>query len=123
MVKEESLSAIDLNMIIKNITENRIITLKAKIAISFHDRLFGLIDKNNSRFLVLNTHFGIHTFFLKSPIDIILLDGRNKVIKMSENLPPYKFFFYNPKYSKVIEMPQNSIKKLGVHMNDKICIG
>lgn len=110
-------------MIIKNIPGRKVITIKAKMAYSFHDRLFGLIDKKLSRYLIINTHFGIHTFFLKTPIDVLLLDERNNVIKMKNNLPPFSFFFYNPKYSKVVEMPQDTIIKLDIHMNDKICIG
>lgn len=107
-------------MIIRNVTKNKIITREAKHAISFYDRLVGLIDRKNPRFLIINTHFGIHTFFLKSPIDLVVLNEKNEVVKMGKKISPYNFFFYNPKYSKIIEMPQNSINKLDISMNDKI---
>lgn len=105
-----------------NQSRNIIISKQAKIASSFFDRLFGLLNPNNPRYLILNTRFGIHTFFMNTPIDVILLDKHRKVVKMKENLSPNRLFLYWPQYSIVIEMPKNTIKKCQIDINDKISI-
>lgn len=93
---------------------------KTKIATSFFDRLLGLLNPNNPRFLIFRTRFGIHTFFMKKPIDILLLTDDYKVVKMKPNLAPFRIFIYNPKYSLVLEMPKGTIEKYRIRINDKI---
>jgi len=105
-----------------NLSKNKIISKQAKIAYSFFDRLFGLLNQNNPRFLIFNTHFGIHTFFMKTPIDVILLDKHQRVVRIEERLSPNRLFVYHPKFSLVIEMPKNTIKNCHIDINDKISI-
>lgn len=97
-------------MIIKN----------AKRATSFMDRALGLLNPNSPRILILQTRFGIHTFFMKEKIDVLILDDKSRVVKIRENLSPFKLFFYNPKHSLVVEMPGGLIRKKGISINDKI---
>jgi uncharacterized protein len=109
-------------MIIKNHSGKIVITKNAKIASSFLDRLFGLLNPRNPRYLIFNTHFGIHTLFMKKAIDILVLDGNQKIVKIKESLSPYRLYFYHPKYSVVIEMPKGSIRRFELRLNDKISI-
>jgi uncharacterized membrane protein (UPF0127 family) len=110
-------------MVIKDLTQNKIVSNHAKLACSFRDRLLGLLDPNNPRSLVFYTHFGIHTFFLKKPIDVLLLDNQRRIVKMRSSLAPFRLFLYLPRYFIVIELPQNTIRKCGLCLNDKIFIG
>jgi len=107
---------------LKNLSQKTLITKKAKVASSFFDRLFGLLNPHNPRFLIFFTHFGIHTFFMGEAIDVILLDRNNTVVKIKENLSPNRLFLYSPRYSTLIEMPQDTIKKFHISINDKISI-
>jgi uncharacterized membrane protein (UPF0127 family) len=110
-------------MIIKNVTNNIYVTSNAKEAVTVCDRLIGLLNPNNSRFLIIKTHFGIHTIFMSNSIDVIVLDKGGLVVKLKANLRPNQLFFYNPLHSTVIEMPSGSISKFSIHQNDKIYIG
>lgn len=65
--------------------------------------------------LILNTRFGIHTFFVKNPLDIIILDNRNRV-KIIKNLKPNRIFVWNPKFSKVLELPNGSVDNLKLNI-------
>ncbi|TRZ54431.1 hypothetical protein D4S03_00160, partial [bacterium] len=103
-------------------SQNKILSKQAKIATSFFDRLFGLLNPHNPRFLIFHTHFGIHTLFMENPIDVLLLDGERKVVKVRESLFPNRLFLYHPKFSTVIEMPLGTIKKYAIGINDKISI-
>ena len=107
---------------IVNTTKKTIISDNAKIAASIHDRLFGLLDPRNPRFIVFNTRFGLHTIFMNTPIDVVLLDDSNKVVKLKRGLLPNRLFFYHPKYSTVIEMPNGTIEKCRIAIDDKIFI-
>lgn len=108
-------------MIVKNFTRSTIITKDLKIASSFLDRLFGLLNKNNPRSLLFNTRFGIHTFFLKKPIDILVTD-KNYIVKLASAVKQNRLLFYNLKYNIVIELPENSIKISKTIVGDRIKI-
>lgn len=109
-------------MILNNITQNTIVTKDLKEATSFLDLSLGLLRKSNPRSMLFKTHFGIHTFFLTEPIDVIILDSHLKVVKMKENLKPNRLFFWNPKYYLVIELPQQSIKLSKIQLQDQLSV-
>ena len=109
-------------MVIRNQTRRLTISNNAKYAQSFFDRLFGLLNPRNPRYLIFHTRFGLHTLFLKMPIDVILLDDDDRVVKLKNNLSPNRLFLYSPRYSTVIEMPKSSIRRYRIHLNDKISI-
>lgn len=91
----------------------RIIKLKGLVSKSI-----GEISYKNPEALLIETRFGIHTFFVNFPLDIIVLDRKNRVRKIKENLPPNRFFFWNPKYSKILELPIGSIRKLNLKLEN-----
>ena len=97
-------------MIIRNVTRKTIISSDLKEAKSFLDQFFGLLRQSNPRSLLFSTRFGIHTFGLRELIDVMVLDGGMKVIKMA-TVKPNSLFFWNPKYNKVLELPKGTIKK------------
>ena len=99
-----------------------LIKIKAKTATSFLDKALGLLRPQNPRFMIFYTRFGIHTFFLKSPIDVLVLNHEKNVVSLVSCLQPNRFFFYPPCYRTVVEMPQGSICKLQIRLNDKILL-
>lgn len=105
-----------------NITRNTIVASHAKLAVSFFDRAFGLLNKNNPRSLIFKTRFGLHTFGLKSDIDILVLDANGLVKKLGKEVPANRFFFYNPVFSTVIELESGAIEKSLTKLDDKIII-
>ncbi len=109
-------------MKIYNFSKKILITNNAKSASTFSDRVLGLLNPKNPRFLIIHTHFGIHTLFMNVPIDIIVLDSSQKIVSIRENLLPNRIHFYHPKFSTVIELPQGSIGKFHIGINDKISI-
>ncbi len=109
-------------MIVKDITTKKTICKEAKLASSLKDKLFGLLITQNPRYLIFKTRFGIHTFGLKEPIDVIVLDKNNKVIKLKSNLMPNRIFFWNPKYSLIIELPQTKIAISGIGLGSQLAL-
>lgn len=109
-------------MILKNKTTGKTICADLKIASSSRDRMFGLLIPTNPRNLLFKTRFGVHTFFLKEPIDVLVLDPDMRVVKLRQSLMPNSLFFWNPKFSSVVELPKSTIKKFNIQVNDRLAL-
>lgn len=95
--------------------------LEIKEAISFKDRLYGLIGKTNIDYGMLFPNCNsIHTFFMKENIDIIGIDKNNIVIYKYENLPKNQIIKINNKVNEtsVLELPAGLAKY--IEINKKI---
>lgn len=106
-------------MKLKNASTNKTVSNDVFEAKSFKDKLFGL-TKIRGQTLILRTRFGIHTFGLTHPIDVLILDRQNRVAKLISSLPSNRIFLWNPKYSKVIELSQGKIKQTNISIGDKL---
>ena len=100
----------------------KMIILKVKIAKSLKDRTIGLIGKDKPEPIMFTTRFGIHTFGVKFPIDIVILDKNDVVVKMKRSLKQNKFFFWPIWYSKVLELPEGFIEKYKIRNRSKIML-
>jgi len=103
-------------VILKNLTRKTIIFDNIKVASSYYDNLFGLLQQDNQA-MIFNTRFGIHTFGIKEKIDVFVLDKDSKVVKM-KTVSPNNLFFWNPKYNMVIELPKGTLSKSKTKIGD-----
>jgi hypothetical protein len=94
-----------------NNTRGQVIAGDAKKVTSIRDQLLGLLDPTNPRTLIFCSRFGIHTFFMKDSIDVMVLDDKQKVVKIKKNLHPNSIFIYPLRYTMVIECPSGSLQK------------
>lgn len=84
----------------------------AKIADGFMDRLIGLMfssEMKNFDALIIEPSNSIHTCFMKYPIDVLFLDKNNKVVKIFNNLVPWRFTSIYLKARRVVELPVGKI--------------
>jgi uncharacterized membrane protein (UPF0127 family) len=63
--------------------------------------------------LVLPRCSSIHTCFMHFTIDIVFLDANNRVIKVVENLKPWRIA-YCPRAKTVLELPGGTSQELGI---------
>ncbi len=101
-----------------NTSTKKTLTTRLKIANSLAQNTFGLLKEDSNTAMLFKTRFGIHTFFMQYPIDILVLDNTYKVVQIRKNLVPNRVFFWNPYYSIVIELP--SLYNYPVNIGDKI---
>ena len=79
-------------------------TIKAVYAHTLWQKTIGLLGKERLFPLIIKTRWGIHTFGMKKPIDVIIVHN-NKVVVLKENLSPQRIFVWNPFYQTVVELP------------------
>lgn len=96
------------------------ITLKVKILRTWIEKSVGLIGVHQLYPIFFTTRWGIHTFGMKSPIDVLILDNNNRVVKSIKRLPPNYLFFWNPKYDGVIELPPGAILKKKIFIGNQV---
>jgi uncharacterized protein len=103
---------------IVNNTRAKVLARDAVYLKSIFQKSIGLIGKRAPKALIFQTRFGIHTFFLKFPIDVLILGKNMKVVKVVSSLKPNRFLFWNPIYDLVIELPEKASNN--VEVEDKI---
>lgn len=113
---------------IKNITKNKKITDKHKIADTILSRGIGLMFSKKSSFnhglvfdLERETKIGasIHMFFVFFPINVLFLDSKRKIVDIKFNLKPWQITSPKKKCRYVIELPTKYNKKY-VSVGDRL---
>src|SRR5215213_11743416 len=61
---------------------------------------------------------GIHTQFMRFPIDLIFLDKQNQVVKVRPSMRPWRFDFTNA--AAVIEMTGGTAETVDVRVGDRL---
>lgn len=100
-----------------NLTKNSVVSEKTELKKGL-EKVLGLLTKTKPEAIALKTRFGIHTFFLKFPIDLIVLSKEKKVVFLKENIKPNRIVIWNIKYNLAIELPSGSIKKSNTKKGD-----
>jgi uncharacterized protein len=85
-------------------------------------RTKGLIGYRKAIPMLFRTRFGIHTFGMKFPLDIIILNNKNQIVALKEKLLPWRIYLWNPKYQIVIELPEGTIGKMKLTIGEIISI-
>ena len=87
---------------------------------SFYSRLMGFMFKKDiNKALLFNRCNSIHTFFMKSNIDVIMCNRDNKIIYYYNNLSKNKVILPKKGVYKTIELPVNYYN---IKINEKIII-
>ena len=95
--------------------------LPIKKCTHFKDLLLGLMFKKEIKEGYIFPHCNsIHTFFMRSNIDVIMTDKNNQILYIYSNLKPWKIIWPKRKVYNTIELPPNYTKNLSI--NEKIKI-
>ena len=110
---------------IKKKGTGEIIISKCRVASSFFLRLKGLLGNKSispNEGMLFPKCNSIHTLFMRFPIDCIFLNDNNAVVKICENLSPWKVCV-EPKASKVLEMAAGTITRQNLRKDEVLEIG
>jgi len=103
----------------------RTIPYSIKLADSFFTRLKGLMfrkDQLVEEGLWIFPCNSIHMCFMKFSIDAVFLTKEGRIVKMVENLQPWRFVKPIKDAYSVIELPAGTITKLELKQGDLISI-
>lgn len=89
---------------ILNLTKKRVLAKNFEKKEGF-GKIKGMLGRKTPKTLYFKTRFGIHTFFLKFSIDLVVLDKNKKIVFLKRNIKPNKIVVWNPRFNKVIELP------------------
>ena len=107
-------------MVVFNKTKNCVVVENVEIAKTLKDKFAGLTKYDESRAMYFETRFGIHTFGMKFPIDVIICDKEMRVSVLRENLVPNRILFWNPRFPYVLELPIGMIRISGIEVGDRL---
>jgi len=93
---------------------NRAVTLcsHARLADNFLARLVGLLGSaslSHGSGLLIRPSSGVHTCGMRYPIDILTLDGSNRVLGAWSHIPPWRVRGISFKTRSVLELPSGTI--------------
>jgi uncharacterized membrane protein (UPF0127 family) len=92
--------------------------MEYKLCTKFKDRLIGnCFKKEIKKVLVFPKCNSIHTFFMRIPIDIIILNKDKEIIYIKENLKPWRILLPKKRGYYTLEYPAGSTK---YNLNEKI---
>ncbi len=98
------------------------ISIHVTVTKSSKEKIIGFIGRNTAEPLLLKTRFGIHTFFLRFPIDVVILNKECIVKKIKVNLKPNSIFVWNPQWNNVLELPQGYVQKHNMKIGQTLSI-
>jgi len=114
--------------VLKVIDETRgtLIGDRVEVAETSLTRMVGLLGRtgiNAGGGLWIKPSSGVHTIGMKFPIDVIGLDKNRRVIKLWQNLVPYRLTSVSGKLRSVVELSAGRIAECNVQLGDTLEIG
>lgn len=85
---------------------------KIKEAKTFFQKLKGLMFKKNFDYILKFKTNGIHTFFMKIKIDVVLTDKNGNILYIYKSLKPNRIILPKKNVTYTYEMPEGFIQNL-----------
>ena len=108
-----------------NHTSGRELAGSLSVATTFLSRLKGLICRKalyQGEGLLISPCRGVHTLFLRFPIDVVFLDKDHRIIEAVENLQPGRMTQVLLSSRSVIELPSGTLLKSRSAVGNQIII-
>ena len=110
---------------LKNITKNNIVADKIIIADKFWIRMFGLMgrsDLEENEGLLLTPCNSVHMMFMRFPLDVLFLDKEFVVVKIIENLKPWRISPIVHNAFQTVELSHGSAMKKYINDGDRLSL-
>jgi len=111
-------------MVLYNVTRKSVVSDRCHFANSVWKRMIGLLGRKAflpGEGLLIDRCYGVHTFGMRFPIDLLFLDKDLRVIKPVRALPPHRTCVVR-KAVYVLELPVGSIDRSNTEWGDQIQI-
>jgi uncharacterized membrane protein (UPF0127 family) len=106
-----------------NATKGRILAERVTVASAFFSRFVGLMGRRSlpaGEGLHLVPCNGVHTFFMRISIDVVVLDAQHTIVGAIEALRPWRFTRIYPRAHSVLELPAGTLAASETHEGDRV---
>ena len=104
---------------------DQVVVAKCYVARDFFSRFMGLMGRKSlpaDEAIVFPKCNSIHTFFMRMPIDVLLVSDRGEVIEVKESLAPWRMLFPRKGVRHVVELPSKRAKELGLRAGARLTL-
>lgn len=109
-------------MVLVNATKNTVLSDRCRFANSVFKRMIGLLNRKalaSGEGLLIDRCYGIHTFGMRFPLDVLFLDKDLRVMRAVAALPPFRTCIVR-KAVYVLELPVGAIQRAHTEAGDQI---
>ena len=111
---------------IRNQTRGTILARDVRRATNPWTRLVGLMGRKTlppGEALVFPGENGVHTHFMRFPIDVVFYDRDEVVIEIAHTLRPWRFSAYKRQAAGLIELPAGAARESATQVGDHLNLG
>jgi hypothetical protein len=112
----------DIRLRVANLTRSTVLATRMEVADSSPKRNKGLLGRSRlapGEGLWILPCEAVHTFGMKFPIDLIYLDGRNRIRKLCDDVPPWRLSVCLTAHS-ILELPSGTIQETETRRGDTL---
>jgi uncharacterized membrane protein (UPF0127 family) len=98
---------------------------RVKIADSIWKKALGVMfwkSWGDNQGLLLTQTSGVHTFFVRFPIDLVFLNNDFEIVRLVKNLKPWKISPIDFRSAHVLELTTGTISTFNLAVGDKIIL-
>lgn len=109
-----------------NLTTGKTVASRVEVAKTFVDRLAGLLARpplKPGQGLLIRPCKGVHTWFMRYPIDVIFLDSDWTVVALVKELAPFRFSPVVTAAAMALELPAGTIERTYTRVGDTLRAG
>ena len=113
------------SLFISNKTKGTVVCRQGSLANNFRTRLCGLLGRSGLHGeggLLIQPSSGVHTIGMSFAIDIVVLDGEQRVIALSENTGGWAVRGVSLKTRSVLELPPGRIHECLIEVGDHLIV-
>lgn len=110
-------------MIVVNRQRGAVLGEAIEVADTAARRVKGLLGREcleDGQGLLFKHCSSLHTFFMSFPIDIVFMDGKGRVLKLSPRVKPFKLVAAPLRAHYALELPEGAIARSATRVGDRL---
>jgi hypothetical protein len=110
-------------MTARNAETGAVIARRVEVAATHAERAIGLLGRSHlerGAGLLIAPCRGVHTWFMRFPIDVVSLDADGVIVDCAPGLRPWRIRLPRPRAVSVLELPAGTIAFTGTRVGDTV---
>ena len=103
--------------------DNRVLISRCRVAKDFVSRFVGLMGRTSlstNEAILFPKCNSVHTFFMRMPIDVILVANDGEVVELITSMHPWRMLAPRKRVKHIIEMAPELAPKLGISVGTRL---